>query len=323
MGLRYCNFVDHIREVKKLILNRTQMNVKKNDELSAGKRLLAKRILYTLIASKMIYLITDLFFANQKMTLMIVVALFFDSLVASNLAKAYIKERIFLTVVVNSVFQSFLCYYFSLDLHFIPAFCILFIITTIIFDGITRFALHVFTVLNITLILILYKGNYQFLVSHETEIFVGSLRLLYYISIITISFFILDFYKHKSIEREQKRASYHLELRGDVGIGTEDNAYATKDLQSIFESIERKDNSFMAVFLSEFPEFVDKVLALNPKINEKELEICALIKLGLTTKEIAIATNSTYKSIEAKKYRIRKKLAMDSSVNLVLFFNSI
>lgn len=297
---------------------------KKNASLNTVKRLLEQRILYTLIASKVIYFITDLFFAKQKLALFIFVALCFDILVVSKLAKKYIKERTFLAVVINSVFQSFLCYYFSLDLHFIPAFCILFIITTIIFDGVTRFALHVFTVLNITLILILYKGSYQFLVSYETGIYVGFLRILYYISIITISFFILDYYKHKTVEKEHDRSSCHLEeLHDDVKIGRDGHTLITKDLRSVFESIERRDNSFMAVFLSEFPEFVDKLLALNPKINEKELEICALIMLGLTTKEIAIATNSTYKSIEAKKYRIRKKLAMNSSVNLVLFFNSI
>ncbi|WP_121487183.1 helix-turn-helix transcriptional regulator [Chryseobacterium sp. 7] len=68
---------------------------------------------------------------------------------------------------------------------------------------------------------------------------------------------------------------------------------------------------------------MNKIKELCSKINDTELEVCALIKLGLTTKEIAIATNSTYKAIESIKYRVRKKLNLDSGINLMLFFNEI
>lgn len=288
--------------------------------LNESKKLLAKRIIYILIASKIIYLLADLFFAKQKMSLIIIIFLLFDIIVAFKITKQNIKWRIFLGILINSIFHSFLCYYFLLDLHFIPTFCILFIIPAIIFEGVPRLVLQVFTVLNITLILFLYKQSYQYWAFSEEEIFIIFLRVLYYVCILIISFFIADFYKNRS--NDNIKISDHANLTNNFYIPT-DSAYAVKDLQYIFESIERRDNSFMATFLNEYPEFVDKILSLNPKINEKEIEICAFIKLGLTTKEIAIATNSTYKSIEAKKYRIRKKINIDSSINLVLFFNSL
>lgn len=80
-----------------------------------------------------------------------------------------------------------------------------------------------------------------------------------------------------------------------------------------------KNSLFITYFKSEFPEFFDKILNFAPNIIASELEICALLKLNLNTKEIAEATNSTVRSVENKKYRIRRKLNIASDVDLNLF----
>lgn len=122
-------------------------------------------------------------------------------------------------------------------------------------------------------------------------------------------YYVADFW---SVNKQQQSESFNNDVLEE-----------SKELRDIFASINRKDNSFMPLFLNAYPEFADKVLEITPKINDTELEVCALIKLGLTTKEIAIATNSTYKAIESIKYRIRKKLNVDSKTNLMIFFNNI
>ncbi|WP_168801919.1 MULTISPECIES: LuxR C-terminal-related transcriptional regulator [Chryseobacterium] len=76
---------------------------------------------------------------------------------------------------------------------------------------------------------------------------------------------------------------------------------------------------FISSFSSSFPNFFNSILKINPQIIAPELEICALIKLGLRTKEIAQVTKSTVRSVENKKYRIRKKLNIPSDVDTNLF----
>lgn len=51
-----------------------------------------------------------------------------------------------------------------------------------------------------------------------------------------------------------------------------------------------------------------------------ELEICTMLKLGLFTKEIATYTNSSLKSIEGKRYRIRKKINISPDLSLKHWF---
>lgn len=57
----------------------------------------------------------------------------------------------------------------------------------------------------------------------------------------------------------------------------------------------------------------------SPKLVAKEIEICAMLVLNFETKEIARFTNSTTRSVESRKYRIRKKLQLSSSEDLTLW----
>ncbi len=79
-----------------------------------------------------------------------------------------------------------------------------------------------------------------------------------------------------------------------------------------------KNSLFITYFKSQFPDFFDKILIVSPNLISTELEICALLKLNLSTKEIATATNSTIRAIENKKYRIRRKLNITSETDINL-----
>src|SRR6218665_2039622 len=68
----------------------------------------------------------------------------------------------------------------------------------------------------------------------------------------------------------------------------------------LYDLAMEKNSLFITYFKSEFPDFFDHVLRVSPTLISSELEICALIKLNLSTKEIAIATNSTVRAIENK-----------------------
>lgn len=87
----------------------------------------------------------------------------------------------------------------------------------------------------------------------------------------------------------------------------------------LYELAMSKNSLFITYFKSEFPDFFDKILKMAPNLVASELEICALLKLNLNTKEIASATNSTVRSIEGKKYRIRRKLNIPFETDTNLF----
>ncbi len=80
-----------------------------------------------------------------------------------------------------------------------------------------------------------------------------------------------------------------------------------------------KNSLFITYFKSQFPDFFDKILNAAPNVISSELEVCALLKLNLTTKEIATATNSTVRAIENKKYRIRRKLNISTETDINLY----
>lgn len=56
-----------------------------------------------------------------------------------------------------------------------------------------------------------------------------------------------------------------------------------------------------------------------PSLTASDLRFCALLRLNLSTKDIAQFTNLTIRGVETARYRIRKKLAIDGNINLIDF----
>jgi DNA-binding CsgD family transcriptional regulator len=71
-------------------------------------------------------------------------------------------------------------------------------------------------------------------------------------------------------------------------------------------------NKFEAVH----PDFTKKLLNLGPKLTTNDVKICILLKLGMSSKQIAALTNISPKSVDMNRYRIRNKLGLDTSKNL-------
>ena len=60
-----------------------------------------------------------------------------------------------------------------------------------------------------------------------------------------------------------------------------------------------------------------------PKLTPNEVRLSALIRLNLSSKEIASILNISAKSVEMNRYRLRKKMQLSGSVNLSEFIQSI
>lgn len=81
------------------------------------------------------------------------------------------------------------------------------------------------------------------------------------------------------------------------------------------------------MFLIKFEEkhtgFFKKMKVLYPDLTNSDLRLCACLRLNLETKEIASLMNLSVRAVENSRYRLRKKLNINSSQNLNEFFMGI
>ena len=60
-----------------------------------------------------------------------------------------------------------------------------------------------------------------------------------------------------------------------------------------------------------------------PDLSGKEKHLCALIRLGLSSKEIASVANIAHKSVNMNRYRLRQKLGINTKEGLHEFMLNI
>lgn len=66
-------------------------------------------------------------------------------------------------------------------------------------------------------------------------------------------------------------------------------------------------------------DFFERLLKAYPSLTPKDLKLCAYLKMNLSTKEIAPLMAISVRGVEIHRYRLRKKLEMDSTDNLSNF----
>ncbi|UGU16841.1 hypothetical protein LS482_02970 [Sinomicrobium kalidii] len=85
-------------------------------------------------------------------------------------------------------------------------------------------------------------------------------------------------------------------------------------LNRAFEEVvtlaKENDPGFLTRFQEVYPEVCAKLLEINPRLRNTELTFCAMIWLNFSAKEIARYTFVQPKTIQVKKYRLRKKLGI-------------
>jgi hypothetical protein len=94
-------------------------------------------------------------------------------------------------------------------------------------------------------------------------------------------------------------------------------------VKEIIDLAEQKSPLFVEKFQLFFPDFIPALLKINPDLVSSELQMCALIKLEFRTKDIAVCTDSTVKSVESRKYRVKKKLNIPGDVNIDCFLSQL
>lgn len=72
-----------------------------------------------------------------------------------------------------------------------------------------------------------------------------------------------------------------------------------------------------------YDNFMQKLTARFSDLKKNDLKLCAYLKMGLSSKEMASLLNTSVRSIETARYRLRKKLELDSGENLTLFIQNV
>ncbi len=80
---------------------------------------------------------------------------------------------------------------------------------------------------------------------------------------------------------------------------------------------------FELLFTQLHASFYDNILRICPDLTKTELNVCAMIRLNLSTKDIARLTNINVNSIEMTRYHIRKKVKMEQGENLAAFLMTV
>jgi len=63
-------------------------------------------------------------------------------------------------------------------------------------------------------------------------------------------------------------------------------------------------------------EFFDRLKKVNPELTSNDLRICALMRINLSSKDIALLLGISQDSLRVARYRLRKKLCLDQKENL-------
>lgn len=91
--------------------------------------------------------------------------------------------------------------------------------------------------------------------------------------------------------------------------------------QHIQENISHDDDwqNFSHNFDVVYDDFLKRLEETYPKLTNNDLRICAYLKMGLNSKDIAPLLNISYRSVEMNRYRLRAKLGLERNTNLTHF----
>lgn len=114
-------------------------------------------------------------------------------------------------------------------------------------------------------------------------------------------------------------------IKEDLKNNVEDS---NKNLKSVVAKISKNINeedswtTFKEAFDNADKDFLKNVKTKHPNLTPNDLRLCAYLRLNLTSKEIAPLLNISFRSVEIKRYRLRKKMGLEHEQGLVEYILS-
>ncbi|WP_428430096.1 helix-turn-helix transcriptional regulator [Pedobacter sp.] len=171
--------------------------------------------------------------------------------------------------------------------------------------------------------------NYQETTVLLNKFYLAALALIILFAILLIVFIIrlnnAELLLRAENEEEVHRAKQKInELMEKIELNEQDRSPAKmEELKSIVELAVENNPAFLVKFNEFDTSFSKKLLDIAPTLVAAEIEFCVLLRLNFETKEIARYTKSSVRSVESKKYRIRKKLNIPSTMDINIWMTQI
>ncbi|BAO54158.1 hypothetical protein NMS_0149 [Nonlabens marinus S1-08] len=108
-----------------------------------------------------------------------------------------------------------------------------------------------------------------------------------------------------------------------------DNLPKTSESKSLKKMLEKSLNSkqdwltFEEAFNNVDKDFFKKIKEMHPSLTSGDLRLCVYLRLNLSSKEVAPLLNISPRSVEIKRYRLRKKLGLTREESLTSYIVEI
>ncbi|UHO40578.1 tetratricopeptide repeat protein [Chryseobacterium capnotolerans] len=111
-------------------------------------------------------------------------------------------------------------------------------------------------------------------------------------------------YKNKKTLSEMSQTTVELEKK------IEENKF--NDLLTLAKN---NNPEFLILFSELYPDFIQKLKTIDPKIRSSELIFCAMAYLNFSAKDVATYTYVTLGAVEMRRSRLRKKYSIPSDID--------
>ncbi|WP_352423152.1 hypothetical protein [Proteiniphilum sp.] len=169
---------------------------------------------------------------------------------------------------------------------------------------------------NILNILINREIKFKLTQRKVSRILVAVIALLW--TIIMLIFFFIRHKRANYWQEKEKEKEKEMQQEQEMQVL---KIKVNESFTEIVELAKTNDSTFMVRFQEVYPEFTQAMSAY--KLQLSELHLLALIYLQFTSKEIADCTYRSIRTVQNRKYRLRKKLGIDTDVDIHVWLNKI
>ena len=129
--------------------------------------------------------------------------------------------------------------------------------------------------------------------------------------------------KSNFISQRNENLNYLLESVDYIESNTSNSSIKIKQKIKDLLRTENLNDRFEKHFEDVYPGFFKSLIRYSSKLTQNDLRFCAYLKMNLSTDEIAKLTSISIRTVESKKYRVKKKFKIGKDQSLTGFIHSI
>ena len=136
----------------------------------------------------------------------------------------------------------------------------------------------------------------------------------------------LTTYTLNLIQKNQSLKELRLKINQVIRSSSKSSFQEMRKLINLIDYSFRKDedwDNFKLYFEEVHIGFFESLIKRHPKLTSLDLRHCALIRLNLTIEEMATIIGISADSIKTARFRLKKKMELDSKTDLLEYMMSI